>query len=384
MDAARVASLPHMDLSALLTQWYMHARQFLPEDVPVVDAHTHTGDQDPDGVVGRADELLAALGDARHATAVVASNHNPAGYREANDRVLAEAKASDGRIIPFLRVDPSDPGAPAEVERCLAAGHRGVKLHPRAEAFDLDHSGLIPVARLAAAAGAPLLFHAGRGIPSLGDGAMQLVDRVEGLNVILAHCAISDLAYLGPIAEDHPGIFFDTSWWNVTDIIALMSWVPPQRVVYASDTPYGHPMMSFTITMRPALAAGYREEQLRSLFSTTIAGLVEGRRPDRIDPAPGDDFFSHTAGLLRVHSNLHGAIVRLFSGQDPIQPLSLARLACNVRSSTIHRAIYDAIGVTLDAVEPHLGDPEARRMVIGLLIATSAASLTPEVGVPTL
>lgn len=371
-----------MNLSAILAAWYGHARQRLPEGVAVWDAHSHTGDMDPDGVIGHVDELLDALAMAGHAGAVVASNRNPGGYREANDRILAESAAANGRLIPFLRVDPSDPEAVAEVERCLTAGHRGIKLHPRAEAFDLDHSNLIPIARLAAAAGAPLLFHAGRGIPALGDGAVQLVDRVEGLNVILAHCAISDLAYLGPIAADHPGIFFDTSWWNVTDIIALMSWVPPQRIVYASDTPYGHPMMSFTITMRPAAAAGSTGEQLAAVFSDTLIGLVDGRRPDRIDPAPGDDFFSHTAGLLRVHSNLHGAVVRLFGKHDPSQPLGLARLACNVRSHTSHADVYEAIARSIDAVEPHINDPAASRLVIGLLLACTAAALTPEVGVP--
>jgi len=373
-----------MDLLELLTAWYRQALAHLPTGVPVWDAHSHTGDMDPDGVIGHVDDLLASLGEAGHAGAVVASNHNPGGYRQANDRILAEAAASDGRLIPFLRIDPSDPGALAEAERCFEAGARGIKLHPRAEAFALDHSALIPIARLAAAAGAPLLFHAGRGIPSLGDGALQLVDRVEGLNVILAHCAISDLAYLGPIATDHPGIFFDTSWWNVTDIIALMSWVPPQRIVYASDSPYGHPMMSFTITMRPAVSAGYTAEHLTALFSTTLAGLVAGRRPERSDPAPGDDFFSHTSGLLRVHSNLHGAVVRLFSGQDPIQPLSLARLACNVPPGTTHAAVYEAIARTIDALEPHLANPDRSRLVADILLACTAAALTPTIGVPEL
>lgn len=373
-----------MDLLELLSAWYRHAHGHLPAGVPVWDAHSHTGDMDPDGVIGHVDELLAALEEAGHAGAVVASNHNPGGYREANDRILAESEAAGGRLIPFLRVDPSDAGAVAEVERSLQAGHRGIKLHPRAEAFDLEHSTLIPIARLAAAAGAPLLFHAGRGIPSLGDGAVQLVDRVDDLNVILAHCAISDLAYLGPIASEHPGIFFDTSWWNVTDVIALMSWVPPQRIVYASDTPYGHPMMSFIITMRPAVAAGYTEEHLTALFSTTLTSLVSGRRPQRIDAGPGDDFFSHTAGLLRVHSNLHRAVVRMFSGQDPTQPLSLARLACNVRPATSHSSVYEAIARSIDAVEPHIFDPQLSRLVIGILLACTAAALTPDVGVPAL
>lgn len=372
-----------MTLPEILAAWHRAARAELPPATEVWDAHTHTGDQDLDGVVGRAEDLLAALAEAGQSGAVVSSNQNPAGYREANDRVLAEAGASDGRIIPFLRVDPNDSGASAEVERSLAAGHRGIKLHPRAESFRLDNSGLLTIAGIAAEHGVPLLFHAGRGIPSLGDGALQLVDKVEGLNVILAHCAISDLAYLGPIAADHPGIFFDTSWWNVTDILALMSWVPPQHVVYASDTPYGHPLMSFTITMRPAISAGYTPDQLRGLFGQTLLGLLDGRRPERLDPAPGD-VFPHTAGLLRVHSNIHGAIVRLFSEQDPSQPLSLARQACQVNPYGRHGDIYQAIGTTIAAAEAALTDPGVQRSLLGVLLAASAASLTPSAGVPDL
>ena len=372
-----------MTLPELLTAWHDHACAYLPAGTDVWDAHTHTGDQDPDGVIGRADELVNALVDAGQAGAVVSSNHNPAGYRDANDRVLREAEEANGRIIPFLRVDPNDPRAPGETERSLAAGHRGIKLHPRAEQFLLDHAGLLTIAEIAAEHRAPLLFHAGRGIPSLGDGAVQLVDKVEGLNVILAHCAISDLAYLGPIASDHPGIFFDTSWWNVTDILALMSWVPPQHVVYASDTPYGQPLMSFTITMRPAISAGYTPDQLRGLFGQTLLGLLDGQRPERLDPAPGD-VFPHTAGLLRVHSNIHGAIVRLFSDQDPSQPLSLAHQACQVNPHGRHGDVYQAIGATIAAAEAALGDPEVHRALLGVLLAASAASLTPSAGVPDL
>ena len=98
-----------MSLLELLSSWYAHARSHLPKDVAVWDAHSHTGDADPDGVIGHVDELLEALRAARHAGAVVASNHNPAGYRQANDRILAEAAAAEGRLIPFLRVDPSTP-----------------------------------------------------------------------------------------------------------------------------------------------------------------------------------------------------------------------------------------------------------------------------------
>ena len=33
--------------------------------------------------------------------------HEPDGYPQANDRVLAESEASDGRLVAFCRLDPA-------------------------------------------------------------------------------------------------------------------------------------------------------------------------------------------------------------------------------------------------------------------------------------
>src|SRR4051794_32309344 len=84
------------------------------------DAHTHTGRNDPDGFVcsdADLEEALTRIG----ARALVFTHHDPGGYREANDRVLAEAAASGGRLVALARVDPHD-DALVEAERCLAGG----------------------------------------------------------------------------------------------------------------------------------------------------------------------------------------------------------------------------------------------------------------------
>ena len=66
--------------------------------------------------------------------------HEPDGYPAANDMVAAEAAASDGRLFAFCRLDPHDSPL-EEARRCLDNGARGIKLHPRAEGFNLDHPG---------------------------------------------------------------------------------------------------------------------------------------------------------------------------------------------------------------------------------------------------
>ena len=113
-----------------------------------LDAHTHIGSNDPDGYSCGRDELMAAL-ERIDGRAIVFPMQEPGGYREPNDMVIREAEASGGRACsPFCRLDPHD--APlAEAERALAAGARGIKLHPRAERFALDHPDLQPVFALA-------------------------------------------------------------------------------------------------------------------------------------------------------------------------------------------------------------------------------------------
>src|SRR5690349_23673694 len=97
-------------------------RDSLDETVPGLkffDAHTHTGSNDPDGMRQTPEELLDALDRARVSGAVVFTMHEPGGYSEANDRILAETAASGGRLVPYCRLDPGhDPVA--EAERCLA------------------------------------------------------------------------------------------------------------------------------------------------------------------------------------------------------------------------------------------------------------------------
>src|SRR5918997_861842 len=117
----------------------------LLEEVPgaeLLDAHTHLGSNDPDGYRCTREQLLGAL-ERIDGRALVFPMHEPDGYPPANDMVMAAAEASGGRLFPFCRLDPND--APLEeARRCLDAGARGIKLHPRAEGFTLAHPALQP------------------------------------------------------------------------------------------------------------------------------------------------------------------------------------------------------------------------------------------------
>ena len=162
----------------------------------------------------------------------------PDGYPEANDLVIAVAAESDGALVPYCRVDPHS-GAVAEARRALDAGARGIKLHPRAERFTLDVPAVRELVAIAHERRLPVMIHAGRGIPALGRHSLELASEFGDARLILAHGAVSDLAWLWRELPAHPNLLIDTSWWNPADLYALFRLVPPGQIVWASDSPYG-------------------------------------------------------------------------------------------------------------------------------------------------
>ena len=116
-------------------------------ELDLYDAHTHIGNNDPDGFRQTPEQLLRVLDNAR-ARAVVFPMHEPDGYRAANDIALAAAAGSGGRLVAFCRVNPHD-DAVAEATRALDAGAAGIKLHPRAEQFTLHEPAVRELIALA-------------------------------------------------------------------------------------------------------------------------------------------------------------------------------------------------------------------------------------------
>src|SRR3989442_14397015 len=76
------------------------------------------------------------------------------GFRAGNDRTLAYAERSGGKLIPFVRLDLTEDPI-GEATRCLDRGARGTKLHPRAQKFLLNDERLAAVFARAAQRNAP-------------------------------------------------------------------------------------------------------------------------------------------------------------------------------------------------------------------------------------
>jgi predicted TIM-barrel fold metal-dependent hydrolase len=353
-------------------------------DLELFDAHTHLGQNDPDGMSQQPDELLSGIADSGAKGAFVFPMHEPDGYSAANDMVLEAASTSEAGLVPFCRVNPDD-GALAEAERCLDAGARGIKLHPRAEQFTLDHPVVAELVALAHERQLPVLIHAGRGIPALGAHAVELAGRFPEARLILAHAGICDLSWIWRAAPDHPNLLFDTAWWMPTDLVSLFTLVPPGQTVFASDSPYGNTLISAAFQLRLAIEAGLSDEQIRSIASGQALRLARGEPLVPAGPALGEREQAPHVLLDRLAQFVLLATIQLFRGGEAAEMLALARLACDVPPEIDDAPVFAAVVRLLDQYERLAAatDPADRRPR-SLLILAATVARTPGVPLPAL
>jgi predicted TIM-barrel fold metal-dependent hydrolase len=310
----------------IVEQYESDLRAELPEGALLFDAHTHLGD-DIDGMHGRYEELEATLD--RHgfqgAFVFCMDEHDrePA-FCAPNDRTLEHASRSNGRLVPFVRLDLTN-GPLEEAVRALDIGARGIKLHPRSQSFALDDARLDPIFELAVERAVPILIHGGRGLPPIAEHLEVLVRRNEGVQLIVAHAGIADMAGLAGRLGGIPGVFFDTSVWSAVDLLDLFRQIPPEQVVYASDYPYGRQPNSLLASIRSAKLADFDDRQLRGMLGETARGIAEGATPPEPTSARGGSSLVQPLTFARIHQYISMAVPMLWMRQrDAIGALGLA------------------------------------------------------------
>jgi predicted TIM-barrel fold metal-dependent hydrolase len=319
---------------ALVERWDAELRRLLPEGAEIFDVHLHLG-HDIDGMVGDYDQLedlMKRYGVSRAFMFCLDEPDRHPGFRAANDRTLAFAERSQGRLIPFLRLDLNESPI-EEAKRCLDAGARGFKLHPRARKFSARDDRLAPVFEIASEHRVPILIHGGRGLPPIAEGLRSLVDRYPEATLIIAHAGIADLGELARCMAGRKGVLFDTSTWSPVDLLDFYRQIPPEQVVWASDYPYGQQPSSLLIALKTARVAGYTDEQLRAMLSGTASALADGLPLPEPGTPRGADSFTQPLQLARIHQYLSMATPLLWMRQpDTTGVLGLAINTCGERN----------------------------------------------------
>jgi predicted TIM-barrel fold metal-dependent hydrolase len=208
-------------------------------------------------------------------------------WRRHNEVILEAMRRFPRQIIGFCAAHPLYPGAIREVERCLAAGARGVGelafyLHDRGENLTAI---LAPVAELCQHYGVPLLLHAtdrvgpnysGRSLTPLA-AIYQAVKAFPETTWILAHWG-GRLPFYGLLKKEAPEtyrqVYFDTAASPyiyrpaIYRVVAEM--VGPEKVLFGSD----YPLLPPSRYVKEMEEAGLPEEWREMILGKNLAQLL--------------------------------------------------------------------------------------------------------------
>jgi uncharacterized protein len=373
-----------VDVAAAYQPLVTEIGALLPAGAVVVDAHTHLGRDedgqslDPAGLIASLDQVGPT---ARACTFPLHDPDRVPAYRVPNDRVLRWAQESGGRLYPYCRLDPGD-GPVAEAERCLALGARGIKLHPRAQAFGFGDPVAESIWKVAREAKVPILIHAGRGMPRMDDLA-DLALRFPDVVLVLAHAAIADQGMFASRLRDHPNILYDTSTFSVFDQLELLARVPAERIVFASDVPYGRPLGALYTALRMAAYAGLGERERTYLVGATMIDVLDGRPLPDPTPPRVPEIRPINGRLARINGYLMMSFAAaLASGPPPsfdrgLQFVALARGVCRDPDPGVAGPALERIDALLSAAEQlATADGEQARAAFGLVMAAAVIAAT--------
>jgi uncharacterized protein len=350
--------------------------------VRIFDGHTHVGDHDPSGFTATIAELEESLR-ACDGRAAVFPLAEPDGYEKANLRCASAARTSD-RLVAFARVTPHD--RPRQLlESALEAGAQGLKLHPSSDEFDLDDPRLDEALALADDRHLPVVVHAGPELDGIGETALAVCDRYRGLRLILAHCALTDLGWIGQRAAAQPNLFFDTSWWGAAHLMALFRTVPPGRILTGSDLPYSTPLSGALASIRCAHQAGLDSDQIVSVTGGQLERLVAGADPLDLGPPPTRERTSVDPILEVLTTALVGALEPMQRGEDPGTALDVARHACRVPPDSADAATVGSVARLIELYDEHHAElPRRNQFSPGrdLILAAVVVARTPSAPVP--
>jgi predicted TIM-barrel fold metal-dependent hydrolase len=158
---------------------------------------------------------------------------------------LAASIKGQPRLLSFAVVNPFSEGDGAvELRRAvLEWGMHGLKLMPLRHGYEIDGDAALTVMRAAAELGVPVSIHSGAAQFCLPWQIARLARKFPTVPVIMDHMGwryYVDGAI--DVAMEQPNIFLETALVGMPGYIRMaVDKVGPERVIYGSDYPTGHP-----------------------------------------------------------------------------------------------------------------------------------------------
>jgi len=160
-----------------------------------------------------------------------------------NEEIAASLR-NQARLLGFAVVNPYGEGAGVpELRNAITKwGMSGLKLMPLRHAYEIDGETAVPIMKAAAEFGIPVSIHSGSQF-CLPWQIADLARKFSTVPVIMDHMGwryYVDGAI--NVAKEVPNIFLETALVGMPGYIRMaVDKVGPERVIYGSDYPTGHP-----------------------------------------------------------------------------------------------------------------------------------------------
>lgn len=180
---------------------------------------------------------------------------------------LRQAAVKDPGIIPFTSVDYTRTyDVSSEIAAHVAAGARGLKLHPTIQNIPLTSRETFAAVEAFAPHDLPVLFHCGYSSYYLDEETHKenpayseihycrdLVRAFPKVSFVAGHAGIYQVGEVISMLSGFPNVSVDISFQSPEKIRDLLSSFGPNRVMYGSDWPWGSrktPMKTVKIACR--------------------------------------------------------------------------------------------------------------------------------------
>jgi len=252
----------------------------------VIDGHTHFAGPGMGLPPNTVEDLLASMDRNGIDSIVTCAPYSSIGrdrtYDDVNRFLVDSMLKAPGRIIGFIRVNPhlQDHALKSIEEGVKNQGFKGVKFHPRNEAFAINSEELVfPIAELVTKLNIPILIHTGEpdtygfAQPTLvGD----LADSFPDLTLIIGHMGKRLYEDAICVARWFENIILETSFRSPRDIARAVKRVGADRVTYGSDMPFGVPEIEMMKVRLCDIAPEEKEMVLGESMARILGLEVDG------------------------------------------------------------------------------------------------------------
>ncbi len=202
----------------------------------------------------------------------------PVGAR--NSDAFLEVARDFPRLVPFGSVHPQERDVDGRLDRQIAAGAQGIKLHPNGQFIAPDHPKTVHLCGRCGAKGLPVLFHCGPvGIEPEAARKRSEVARYEAAiaehpetTFILGHSGALQSEQALRFADRYPNTYFELSCLGLTDLKRVLDTVPRDRILYGTDFPFYHQ----ALTLARVLICTEGDHELRRLVLHDNAAALLG------------------------------------------------------------------------------------------------------------